>query len=544
MNRPTAASAWKPALAAALAGLVVFQFWGNATHGYIATNSLFYWWVFQWVNPVSETEHAWLVLGLSVFLLRRNLQDAPADPGGAPGGALAALFGGLALHTIGFVCQQPRVSILGLLLFTWGVLLLGGGRRWGAAAVFPLAFMVFAIPVNALDTVGFWLQMWVVQAGEKIAHLAGIPVVRNGTQLFAADGRYQYDVVAACSGIRSLVALTALSLFIGYLWLRPFWLRLAILLASLPLVYLGNVLRISSIIFAAQRGGQARGDQVHDIMGFAVFVIVLGGVIGLAEAASRKWPHWRAGTASVPVASAGRWTAHSGPSAVAAVVAVFAVGDAAFLSYRSSLPLDERPGVVLAADGVNPVELPTYLGSDWMGRRVEPAPIERAILPPDTGFSRKLYVNLEKPGESVLLSIVLSGRDRTSIHRPELCLVGQGWTIDRASRHRFSYPGVAAAAFDATVLSVHREVADGGGRRSVPEVVVYWFVGDDRVVATQLGRMLFDAWNRLTRGRAPRWAYVFLQTGAEPGVETGVARIQGILDLALPAFEPPEGPGR
>jgi len=74
--------------------------------------------------------------------------------------------------------------------------------------------------------------------------------------------------------------------------------------------------------------------------------------------------------------------------------------------------------------------------------------------------------------------------------------------------------------------------------------VVYWFVGDDRVVATQLGRMLFDAWNRLTRGRAPRWAYVFLQTGAEPGVETGVARIQGILDLALPAFEPPEGPGR
>jgi hypothetical protein len=194
--------------------------------------------------------------------------------------------------------------------------------------------------------------------------------------------------------------------------------------------------------------------------------------------------------------------------------------------------------VLLAAGGHDPIELPTYLGSEWMGARVEPAPIERSILPPDTGFSRKRYVNLDHPGQDVVLSIVLSGRDRTSIHRPELCLVGQGWTIDRTSRHRFSYPGVPSGAFEATVLNVHKEVTIGGVRRSVPNVFAYWFVGDDRVVATQVRRVLFDAWIRISRGRAPRWAYIFLQTGSEQGVE----RMQAILDLALPAFEPPAHP--
>ena len=61
-----------PALVCALVGAVVWQFFGNANHGYIDTASLFYWWGFQWVNPGSETEHGWLILALSGWLLARN----------------------------------------------------------------------------------------------------------------------------------------------------------------------------------------------------------------------------------------------------------------------------------------------------------------------------------------------------------------------------------------------------------------------------------------------------------------------------------------
>ena len=255
------------------------------------------------MNPESETEHAWLVLALSGFVFWRNLRRQGAGTRPETTRAAAALICGLLLHAMGFVAQQPRISIVALLFYAWGVLVLAGGSRWGRAAAFPVAFMVFAIPVNALDTVGFWLRMWVVDAGARIAHAVGIGVVRSGTQLLAPDGRYQYDVVAACSGVRSLMALAALSLFIGYIWFRPGWLRGAVLLLSLPLVYLGNVLRISSIIVAAQWGGQAWGDRVHDVMGFGVFVVVVGGVVAVAEIIARARPGWTVeGAAQAPPA--------------------------------------------------------------------------------------------------------------------------------------------------------------------------------------------------------------------------------------------------
>ena len=110
---------------------------------------------------------------------------------------------------------------IGCLLFSWGCLALVGGRRWGRAAAFPLGFLTFALPVNVLDTAGFWLRMWVIEASHGIANTVGVAVIRSGTQLFSPDGLYQYDVAAACSGVRSLMALTALSLLVGYLNFRP-----------------------------------------------------------------------------------------------------------------------------------------------------------------------------------------------------------------------------------------------------------------------------------------------------------------------------------
>jgi exosortase/archaeosortase family protein len=336
------------------------------------------------------------------------------------------------------------------------------------------------------------------------------------------------------------MALAALSLFIGYLWFRPAWLRGAMLLLSLPLVYLGNVLRISSIIVAAQWGGQAWGDRVHDVMGFGVFIIVVGGIAAVADAIARGNPRWTGEPAVRAPAASADGRRGPGTSVVAAAVVMAAVAEAAFLGYRSSLPPDGRAGVILAADGANPAELPAFPGSDWMGSSVEPTAIERAILPPDTGYSTKQYVSREGADRPVLLSIVLSGRDRTSIHRPELCLVAQGWTVDGSSSHRFSYPGRPGADFDATVLHVRRE----RGGKAVPELVAYWFVGSDRIVPSQGARMLHDSWNRLVHGRADRWAYVLLMTGADDGEGAGLARIQSILDSTLASFQPPLAPER
>ena len=525
---------WWAAGACALAGFLLFQFLGNSGLGYINTHSLFYWWGYQWVNPDSETEHGVLILGISAWLLWRNLGRDARDGGGFGRAAVTAMAGGVLLHVVGFVASQARVSILGLLLFAWGVLGLGGGRRWARAAAFPLAFMVFAIPVSALDSAGFWLRMGVVRASTAVSHAIGIAVVVNGTQMLSPDGRYNYDVAAACSGVRSLVALCALSVLIGYIRFRRPGPCIALLALCVPLIALGNIVRIVAIVVGARLGGQAWGDRVHEVMGYGVFAIVLGGVYlagGLIERFARGADAEDEPPIG-PAAGSPRQYAWAGAAGVGAAAAAAAV-----LVHVSGLPPRGSAGIRLAAGGTEPAELPTFLAGDWIGRRSEVTDVERQILPPDTGYSRKVYVPLDDPSKQVFLSIVLSGRDRTSIHRPELCLIGQGWTIKGSYEHRFTYPGTGKS-FPATILQVEKETLSPAGRVRAPQLVAYYFVGGDRIVSSHWERLLADAWNRVVHGRADRWAYVLLQTGDSDGEPAGIGRIQSILDATLPVFQP------
>lgn len=528
---------------------MLFHFHGNNSAGYIKSNSLFYWWGYQWSNPGSETEHGWLILGLSIWLLIRQLRarrrPEPGERDGENVAAGAAILAGLALHALGFIAQQTRISIVAFLLCTWGVLRLGGGRRWGAAAAFPLVFMVFAIPVSALDSIGFWLRVWVVDASGAVARASGIAVLQSGTQLVAPDGKYVYDVAAECSGIRSLTAMTALSLLAGYLNFRTGWRRALVLAACFPLVYLGNVARILAIIFAAEEGGPRWGDIAHKVMGYGVFGIVLGGVLGVIALLRRFAPEAVApgealrdvGETPAPAPRSGFW--FSKAAAVAAVVVAAAGGEMLFLHTLGKLPAGGDVGVMLAAGGKDPVELPAFLGIEWTGQPRPVSPTELEILPPDTGYSRKLYFNHRDPAKQVFLSIVLSGRDRSSIHRPELCLMGQGWTIADAALHRFRFPAENTAGFDATLLRVRREVQTPTGKQVVPQLVAYWFVGADTVVPSHWSRMVRDAWNRIAHARADRWAYVLLQTDARDGEAPALARMQSVLDATLPSFQRP-----
>lgn len=555
---PLLRSPWSVAAVCALAGAAVFHFFGNATRGYIQSDSLFFWWASQWWDPAAESEHGWLILGLSAWLLWRNLRNEEGGGRKAEGGQtqresgvprsafsvpLAALLGGLALHLLGYAVQQTRVSIVGFLLFTWGVLALGGGRRWGRAAAFPLAFMVFAIPLNVLDTVGFFLRVGVTDVAYAMARGLGLDVVRNGTQLLSPDGSYNYDVAAACSGVRSLMALAALSLLLGYLSFRAWWARALIGLLCFPYAFVGNVVRIFAIIIAAEWQGERAGTIVHEWFGFLIFVIVLG----LVQATIWLLEKWRVGGATilpapVPVAPP---VADASPVAcnvlyykrawvVSGVVILASVGVAAATVRLDAVQVSARTGVRLAADGVNPVALPNYVGLDWVGREAPVTPVEREVLPADTGFSRKNYVSLQDGRTEVFLSIVLSGRDRTSIHRPELCLVGQGWTIKGAEQRTLRRP---EGEFPVTLLRIEREVTTRRGeKRILPAVFVYWFVGADRIVASHWERMLYTSLDRLRYLQANRWAYVVGQTHALDGEEAALARIQQVLDGTLPAF--------
>jgi EpsI family protein len=192
-------------------------------------------------------------------------------------------------------------------------------------------------------------------------------------------------------------------------------------------------------------------------------------------------------------------------------------------------------GVRLTEDGRNPAELPSFIGTEWIGRRVDVTAMEQEILPADTGYSRKNYVSLASVDRQVFVSIVLSGRDRTSIHRPELCLVGQGWTIAARSSYEFT---VGGSTVPATLLRVEHAGVDVQGRPvKLVAFFAYWFVGGSSLEPTHQGMLWRDVRNRLTHFQSDRWAYVVVQSVLTTGGEQAAfARMQEIVAGTWPVI--------
>ncbi|HLP25841.1 MAG TPA: exosortase-associated EpsI family protein, partial [Acidobacteriota bacterium] len=312
---------------------------------------------------------------------------------------------------------------------------------------------------------------------------------------------------------------------------------------ALPYAFVGNVVRILAIIVAAEWKGQEAGAMVHEWFGFLVFVIVLGLVQATVWVMQRRGRSESEGERAAEVATSSSDHASAGDChlirdnalwAGAAVVVLAAVGVALAARALDRVQVSPRTGVKLAADGVNPVPLPNFLGLDWAGQNAPVSAVEREMLPLDTGYSRKNYVSLRDKRQQVFLSIVLSGRDRTSIHRPELCLVGQGWTIREAGTHVFVAGGVRVPA---TVLHVERDVTNARGEvAKLPALLVYWFVGADRIVASHWERVFYTSLDRVRHLQAHRWAYVLMQTHALDGEAAALKRIDEVLAGTLPAF--------
>ena len=119
---------------------------------------------------------------------------------------------------------------------------------------------------------------------------------------------------------------------------------------------------------------------------------------------------------------------------------------------------------------------------------------EKALsqLPPDTSFRVRFYK--ADDGFFSQVSVVLMGSDRSSIHRPQICMTGQGWAID----NRLS--GVEPIQFDrpfAYDLPVNKLIATkqftgpDGQAQTARGIYIYWFVDANHYTASSAQWMLW-----------------------------------------------------
>jgi hypothetical protein len=137
---------------------------------------------------------------------------------------------------------------------------------------------------------------------------------------------------------------------------------------------------------------------------------------------------------------------------------------------------------------------------------------EYGVLPKDTEFVKSVYTNAS--GGHVFTSIVLSGRQRSSIHRPQRCLKGQGSSI--MNEHTIEVPLPGRKPLKVAVIETERAYQTEEGPQTYRGYYAYWFVGQDRETASHYARMFWLAWDRVTRSVSHRWAYVAVSGEREP----------------------------
>lgn len=236
----------------------------------------------EWAST-AHYGHGFLVPLVSAAIahpVARRLGPSRRRPAGLAlvAAALALYAAGLAAGSIALGGLALVAALCGLVAFRWGA---RGLRR----LAFPLAFLVFMVPLPAswLAPVIVGLQGAVSAAAIETLHAFGLSVLREGNVMVLPGGDTLF-VDEACSGITSLVTLAPLGVLLAWLGEPTARRRAAILAAVVPAALLGNFLRVVGTVLAARAWGaeRATSGSLHELAGLFTFVFACGLLVGLA----------------------------------------------------------------------------------------------------------------------------------------------------------------------------------------------------------------------------------------------------------------------
>ena len=262
MSRTTLRGLWLPLIAAVGFAILTWPVWR---------------WL--WSEWMANDYYSFgiLIPPISLFLIVQRFRHDPTlvyQPGRVSSYGMLGLAATLALYLVAlqqranYLAAFAMVGMLASLVWT-----LAGGAVLRKLA-FPLAYLLLMVPLPAVDRVTLPLALFTGVCSGAIVQFLGLDVqiVGNSVTLPNAD----LVIGAQCSGVNSLIALTALMVLVAYLLDGPIWSRVALVVLSVPLAILGNILRVATLLFVARAWGAAAAFTFyHDYSGILFFVAVL-----------------------------------------------------------------------------------------------------------------------------------------------------------------------------------------------------------------------------------------------------------------------------
>ncbi len=168
------------------------------------------------------------------------------------------------------------------------ILMLAGAvwTYWGWSGLkkmaFPLAFLIFMIPFPFVEASSLPLSLLTGQIATRIMQFAGLDVTVQGAAVTLPNANLV--VGAQCSGVRSIITLFALAAVFAYIVQGNLLRKALLFLSVIPIAVLGNIFRVSSLLWVADQWGVEAGfTYYHDYSGFIFFAISFALLILLAQ---------------------------------------------------------------------------------------------------------------------------------------------------------------------------------------------------------------------------------------------------------------------
>ena len=247
------------------------------------------WMLDQWWRD-EHYSHGFLIPIISGYLIYRQLPHLRKLPVEGQQWGLGVMIAGWLFHlgALFYGAHFPSgfafiATLFGLIIWLWG---------WprARALAFPFAFLFFMVPMARLlvDKLSLPMQLFSARGASGLAGVFGMHTRLDGVAIGTRD--YVFEVAIPCSGLKSVIAMSALGALVAYALEGPLWKRWILFAASLPIAVVANIVRIwVTLVLGNSLGPAAAEGFFHKASGALVFLLafvgllLMGGLLGCRQ---------------------------------------------------------------------------------------------------------------------------------------------------------------------------------------------------------------------------------------------------------------------
>ncbi len=247
----------------------------------------------QWAND-EDMGHGFFVPVIAGYIAWQRRSELAAIDFRPNYWGLALMAWGAVQMLLGALAAELFLSRTAFLISLVGLLLVAGGARLVKTLAFPLFLLLFMVPIPQIvySQITLPLQLFASRVAEWLLGIIGIPVLRDGNVLHLPSETL--SVVEACSGIRSLLSLSFLSLIYAYFFDRKVWMRAALLVATVPIAIAANSGRVTLTGILSEYAPSVAHGFFHTLEGGVLFMVALAILILVHQGINAVYNAWTA----------------------------------------------------------------------------------------------------------------------------------------------------------------------------------------------------------------------------------------------------------